>query len=284
MKINLKYAEFYVTNHCNIACNNCNRFNNHKITGSAKWHMYRNRYHEWSQIVDIERIALLGGEPLLHHQLDVMLNDVRLWWPNSDIEITTNGLLIDKLKPNIIKSIINNNITIYVSIHNKVWHDKIKQSIINLFGDLKFVSGKKLHPQGGHDKYIADSGNRVILEHTYFFRPAALKKSHNNLLELHNSDPEKAHAVCDMKMSHHFWKGNLYKCGVMITLPYMLTQHADKINISDDQRALLDSYRPLILGAAKHNPTLISELANSIPQCTFCPENYKNSEQKIFND
>lgn len=283
MKTNLKYAEFYVTNHCNIACNNCNRFNNYKITGSAKWNLYRNRYQQWSQLLDIERIAFLGGEPLLHHQLHTMLNDVRSWWPDSEIEITTNGLLIEKLKPNIIKSIIDNNITVYVSIHNEIWHDKIKLSIENLLGTLTFVKGKKIQPHGGHNEYISASGNRVILEYTYYFRPAALK-SCNGKLELHNSNPDKAHSVCDMKMSHHFWKGNLYKCGVMLTLPYMLEQHSNKINITKEQEKLLKSYRPLILGAAKENPNLVGELANVIPQCTFCPENYTNSERKIFDD
>ena len=284
MKANLKYAEFYVTNHCNISCNNCNRFNNHKLTGSAKWDMYRNRYKEWSQIVDINRIALLGGEPLLHHQLDSMLNDVRLWWPNSKIEITTNGLLINKLKPSVIKSIIDNNITVYVSIHNENWHDKIKKSIIDLLGQLTYVNGKRLHPKGGHDEYVAASGNRVILEYTYYFRSSALKQSNNKMLELHSSDPDKAHTVCDMKMSHHFWKGNLYKCGVMVALPYMLHQKSNMLNISEDQKKLLKSYRPLMLSAAKNNPSLVGDLANSIAQCTFCPESYNNTEQKIFND
>ena len=81
MKSQLNYAEFYITNHCNIACNGCNRFNNYKYSGSENWAAYRDVYKEWSTLVDINHIAVLGGEPLLHPKLIDIVNDVRSFWP-----------------------------------------------------------------------------------------------------------------------------------------------------------------------------------------------------------
>ena len=66
-KINLRYAEFYVTNVCNLACDNCNRFNNMDFKG--KYDFDVEQYREWAEKLDIHRIAILGGEPTYHPNL-----------------------------------------------------------------------------------------------------------------------------------------------------------------------------------------------------------------------
>ena len=280
---NLEYAEFYITNHCNLTCNNCNRFNNHKISGSADWEQYRDIYAKWSNLVAINRIAFLGGEPLLHPKLHLMLSDVRLWWPYSEIEITTNGLLIPNIKPDLHQSIIDNKVTMYISIHNENWVSQIKQSAINSFGELTLVDSFRINPSGGSDTYISSSGIKVILEYTYHFRPAALQTSTNRKYKLHKSNPDTAHNICDMKHSFHFWKGCLYKCGIMVTLPYVIEQK-NLVDIDADQLSLLNAYKPLTYNEAVNNPTKLNQLRNSIAQCEFCPNQYAGNHTKIFQN
>jgi organic radical activating enzyme len=277
--IKLNYAEFYLTNHCNIACDNCNRFNNHKISGSADWDLHKETYKEWSQILNVDRIALLGGEPLLHPDLPQIINDVCKWWPDTEVEITTNGLLIERLKSLTINTIIANNISLYVSIHKKEWADKIKDSVINKFGGLKLITSS-VFP--AIDVYQSELGIKVTLEYTYWFRRSALYKNKDKL-SLHNSDPEEAHSVCDMRHSFHFWKGFLYKCGVMVTLPYMIEQKSSMLDVSQEQLDLLAEYSPVSIDDARRDPMLVHNLHNSIKQCQFCPSNYNNHEQ-IFKD
>lgn len=282
----LYYVEFYITNHCNITCKNCNRFNNHKISGSANWEAYRDIYKEWSKLLDIKNIAILGGEPLLHPKLDNIVTDVRSWWPASNIEITTNGLLVKQLKPNVKQAIIDNNISIYVSIHKESWKESIKTSLINAFGNLKLIAmhrPDKPDAIGGSDTYISESRNKISLEYTYYFRNSALIKT-GKKLSLHNSNPEKAHNICDMKHSFHFWKGFLHKCGVMVTLPYMIEQKYNLLDITQEQQDLLKKYKPLSIEDVRNNPELIRQLHKHIDQCRFCPESYADFREKIFED
>lgn len=273
VKSTLHYAEFYLTNHCNITCNNCNRFNNHKITGSADWEQYKQTYLKWSKILDINRIALLGGEPLLYPKIATTVADVRSWWPTAELEITTNGLLIQRIKPDLCNAIIDNNVSLYVSIHKKDWVDDIKSAIANKFGKLTLIKSSDF-PH--YDICKTELGVNVTLEYTYWFRSAALQANQDNKLVLHNSNPDAAHDVCDMKHSFHFWKGCLYKCGVMVTLPYVVEQKSLDCDISTDQLQLIKNYTPLTLDNVIDNPNIIHTLYDSIEQCKLCPENYNN--------
>jgi len=246
--------------------------------------VYTDIYKQWSDFLDVDRIALLGGEPLLHPKLHEIILDVRSWWPNSEIEITSNGLLVDRIKPTLQQSIIDNSITLYISIHNESWVEKIKNSIVKKFGKLTLLESQRTQPSGGHDVFNSESGNKVVFEYTYYFRPSALQPNKDNKLELHNSDPQMAHEVCDMKMSFHFWKGCLYKCGVMVTLPYMIKQKSSLLHISDGQLNLLNQYQPVTLDEIKNTPRAVDKLFDYIPQCEFCPSNYDGKQRKIFTE
>lgn len=279
----ISYAEFYVTNHCNITCDNCNRFNNHKISGSADWETHKDTYRKWSHEVTIDRIALLGGEPLLHPNLHKIISNVAQWWYESEVEITTNGLLIEKIKPHLQQAIIDHSVTVYVSIHNKAWLEKIKASVVEKFGKLKLLESHSEEPYGGHDVFMSESGNKVILEYTYYFRTSALYyDSDQDKYKLHNSDPQQAHSVCDMKHSFHFWKGCLYKCGVMVTLPYMIEQKSNRLSITDQQKELLNQYQPITVEDVEKDCSVVDQLFDYIPQCEFCPSKYNRERKKIF--
>jgi organic radical activating enzyme len=58
--------EFYITNVCNLNCVNCNRFNNHDFSGYQKWSDYKEIYAQWSRHIRLQRVTILGGEPLLN--------------------------------------------------------------------------------------------------------------------------------------------------------------------------------------------------------------------------
>lgn len=64
--LKLDYAEFYITNVCNLTCNGCNRFNSFRIKGWQAWSQYKSIYEKWSQQLNIGIISIMGGEPLLN--------------------------------------------------------------------------------------------------------------------------------------------------------------------------------------------------------------------------
>jgi len=92
----LSYAEFYITNVCNLNCDNCNRYNNFAFGGHQSWAEYRDQYTKWAELIDIEMISILGGEPLLNPEFIDWVKGIADLWPNSFIRISTNGTQLDR--------------------------------------------------------------------------------------------------------------------------------------------------------------------------------------------
>lgn len=282
----LDYVEFYLTHHCNLNCINCNRFSNHNLSGSADWNQHRDTYKEWSRKLHLDKVAFLGGEPTVYPQLTEAITDVHTWWPDAKLEITTNGLLVERLRESVVEVLQKTKTKLYVSIHYEAWKERIKQAVESKFGELVLKYAHRDTRDGPilSERFVSASGNEVILEYTYYFRDSALIPGDSGKLELHRSDPESAHRACDMKHSHHFWEGKLYKCGVMVTLPYMIEQKADMVKIHPDQQQLLDSYKPITVEDFYADPDSVINLENTIDQCAFCPANYNNYTKIITED
>lgn len=89
--LKLSYAEFYITNVCNLNCTNCNRFNNFAFTGHQKWQDYKHVYSQWADVIEIDKIGIIGGEPLANPDIANWIDGVAELWPASQIVIITNG-------------------------------------------------------------------------------------------------------------------------------------------------------------------------------------------------
>lgn len=87
----IPYAEFYITNVCNLNCINCNRFNNFNFSGHSYWKDHAETYKKWSTILEIDEIGILGGEPLINPDFMSWLEGIANLWPKSKICIITNG-------------------------------------------------------------------------------------------------------------------------------------------------------------------------------------------------
>lgn len=87
----LDYSEFYITNVCNLNCSNCNHFNNFNFKGHERWSSYAAEYQQWAKIVNIKKIGILGGEPMLNPDFPEWVQGVADLWPNASISVITNG-------------------------------------------------------------------------------------------------------------------------------------------------------------------------------------------------
>jgi hypothetical protein len=128
----------------------------------------------------------------------------------------------------------------------------------------------------------------------YDFYDSAIQTRPSGRLTLHDSDPDKAHAVCGFAKhkNYHFIRGKLYKCGPVALFPEFDQQH--NLDISDADRQLLSSYQPLTVeGCAEHGPAYFDQLNLPLAQCKFCPESVqfkhrlfavtKNKARKLIN-
>jgi organic radical activating enzyme len=273
--------EFYITNVCNLTCENCNRFNNYHFTGWQRWSDYASTYQKWNELVDIPSIVILGGEPLLNPTIVDWVSGLNQTF-DCDVQILTNGTrlnhvdgLYDALLFRSKKNNAQNNIEI--SLHNMEDWDEIRNNINSFFKDTFKEYGTLVNQppivENGPIYTARDSrGVQISVHLDNYFIPSAVKKQDTNFT-LFDSNPEEAHRVCAFAQwkCYHMIKGKLYKCGPVALLPEFDEQF--NLQLSDTDRVLLNSYTPLsVENFADYNVDFFKTLDNPIPQCKFCPD------------
>ena len=155
----LEFIEFHLVDSCNLKCKGCTSFSN--ISKKANFidaRLLGIRLQKLTKTFTIEIIRLLGGEPLLHPDINNVLKTVRQCLGYSHIELFTNGILINKMPQDFFETCYKNNIKIVISqypiLKNK---DEIKQILssfkINyIFSPIIFSFSANLNPKGNSDK------------------------------------------------------------------------------------------------------------------------------------
>jgi len=290
-------VDFYITNVCNLTCEDCNRFNNHNFRGWQRWSKYESEYQKWGQLVNLKAATIMGGEPFLNPTLGDWIEGINTIF-GIEVQVLTNGTrfrhsgdLYQKFLYWSDKNQCQNHIG--VSLHNPDQFDRLHNDVVNfLQGPVKIFP--KGHPDNkwNSDWYFVDQNNVVVNVYVVDnFVDASLKqvyqttnlnlKSSDRLFKLHNSDPDQAHRNCSFAKfkSYHFIRGKFYKCAPVALWPEFDQQH--NIDLTDQDRQLLTSYRALDTeNFAEYYRQFFEELDNPIAQCKFCPE--QPTFKKIF--
>lgn len=97
-KPRMKQFDVNLVDHCNMKCKGCLRFSN--LVTEPKYADFTKMIQDWKRIKElfwgVERIKLMGGEPMLSPDLCKYVKAAREIFPDADIMITTNGLLINE--------------------------------------------------------------------------------------------------------------------------------------------------------------------------------------------
>ncbi|MCR5209276.1 MAG: hypothetical protein K6C99_03585 [Lachnospiraceae bacterium] len=115
----LSYLEYQVADNCNMNCSSCSHYSN-LIKGNvlSDLESTRNGFLSLKKYVDnICLIRVLGGEPLINPELDKYIAMNREIFPDSRIEIVTNGILVNKMPDALIRSIKENRIVMNISFY-----------------------------------------------------------------------------------------------------------------------------------------------------------------------
>jgi hypothetical protein len=274
-------VDFYITNVCNLTCERCNRFNNFDFKGFQRWSDYEETYTRWSQLVELRAITIMGGEPFLNPTLGSWIENLNRLF-GIEIQVLTNGSRFKYAKDLYSKFLYRSPRTqalnhIGVSLHNiNDW--PVMQEDIRNFLEAPIKEYKKGDPENiwNSDWYFIDrNGIMVNVYVSNNFGNAAIKVTEYNRFVLHNNDISLAHQNCAFVKwkSYHFIRGKLYKCGPVALMPEFDAQH--NFDISDEDRALLNSYRALDPdNFDEYNEQFFAELDNPIAQCKFCPTTY----------
>lgn len=155
----LNYIELHIADSCNLNCKSCTHFANiSKKNNFIDARILGNSLHRLNELFTLERIRLLGGEPLLHPDIINVLKATRQFLPCSSIELVTNGLLLNKMSKEFFETCNENGIKIIVSVYpvlkNKEEIEKILSSFkINYeFFPMVFTFTANLNPNGTSDK------------------------------------------------------------------------------------------------------------------------------------
>lgn len=117
----IEHIDYHVTDHCNLNCAGCDQFG----TLANPWFISLEKVREdWQVIADkqlkIGRIHVLGGEPLLHPELDKILILLREMFPTIEIVVYTNGILMPQLKEKLLPIFKKYNIILFLSEYQRL--------------------------------------------------------------------------------------------------------------------------------------------------------------------
>ena len=115
----LYHTDIHITDHCNIKCKGCAHFSS-LVEGEVSLSVgeFQKNLNRLKELIpNLCSIAILGGEPLLHPELNIILDIARTIYPYAYITVVTNGILLTKMNPELIESLKKNGVKLDISIY-----------------------------------------------------------------------------------------------------------------------------------------------------------------------
>jgi len=116
-KKEIPILHLHLADHCNLNCKGCDNFSPLSPEVFTDINVFEQDCARMSKISkgQVKEIQLLGGEPLLHPQINSFMRIVREHFPTNTINIISNGTLLKKKKEDFWESCRQYNINIVVT-------------------------------------------------------------------------------------------------------------------------------------------------------------------------
>ena len=171
----LGYMEYHVSWHCNLKCKGCSHYSNlydKPLFGDLE--KYRKNLLRLSELFDhILQIKLLGGEPFLNRQIGDFVQATREVFPDTDLRVTSNGLLIPTVDDTVLEILSRNHVTVEISNYPPTANvlDRIKQRLTN--AGIPFIVSPEKHEfgysfSGGRTDHTRQTFNHCPLKMCHF--------------------------------------------------------------------------------------------------------------------
>jgi len=238
--------EYHVTDRCNLKCKSCSHFSNLTSTNKEIPKNFAKIQDDFQKIWEItengspdciEKVTLLGGEPLLFKQLIPTIDYVKHLFPydydEGTLQIVTNGILLEKMKDDFWECLRRNNITVCLSIYptdftgKKLNHQKFMDIL------AKEVPGQWFWYSAGPER-TADSFDEAKIGQQF-----SSKWLHSH----YNEDHEKYSVDCHWrKTCTHLVDNKIYQCPLIAYWKYFDMQFEGQHNfvIQDEDAIHLD--------------------------------------------
>ena len=135
-RVIIPILEIHAAHNCNLKCQSCSHYSNNSSGKNLEPDALIRSLTEWRQKILPKTIKILGGEPFLNNNLEEILRVCRTNFPHSKIDLSSNGLILTKIKFNF-KCLIELNISLLISIHSEESEYRQQmQDTFNLLNEL----------------------------------------------------------------------------------------------------------------------------------------------------
>lgn len=214
-KPRIEIIEINVADACNFACVGCTNYSNYKVSGLADWEDVKVQLTALKERLDIGTVSFIGGEPLLHPNIREFITGARELFPNSLIQLTTNGYLLSKNIDilDVLDSI--NGALLKISIHrpHDQWFKDLKEEIENYF---------EWHLNPDHRGWWTNQNYLNLQYSMEMIFVKTFKDDFSNMMPYNNDADRAFNETCTQKLCPVLRDGKLYKCSTTSELRRVL--------------------------------------------------------------
>lgn len=246
-RVKIRKMEVYAANGCNLKCLFCSHFNPFR-KGIIPADELIASFETWSQKVSPQKLGILGGEPLLHPELERIITAARKCWPQTRIVLTTNGLMVPGKPASLWESLKQANVQVLISRH-----------IPGEEGERKFQEIVAILKNAGVWVTIIPSSSRW--KRYYHI-------DDNGQPQPFQSRPEKSWTMCGPNTCFNLTDNKLYRCSILANAAI-----AYKEGVLGENWAVTQTYQPLTADSTANE--IVEHLflmRGPLQACSICPE------------
>jgi organic radical activating enzyme len=136
--------EINIVNHCNLSCKSCDHLAPICDEGFYKIEELKGNFMNFSSNTDneeIKKVVLFGGEPLLHPELDKIIEMARSMLNICMFQLITNGILLDTISDDLLSVFSKNDLNLIISdyhlkdlspVYARLDKHNIKYNVLNI--------------------------------------------------------------------------------------------------------------------------------------------------------
>jgi organic radical activating enzyme len=231
--------DVHLVDHCNLNCKGCLHFSPLSAEKYLDIQTFEKDLKKLSDLTQgkVQDICLLGGEPLLHPDIELFLPIARRYFPEGRINILTNGLLLPKMTETFYETCKKYKIEISVSYYPvKIDIEKIKE-----------LTNQYSIPLEIRDEYRKGTS-------TWLRQPLDIDGQQNN---------EKSYTTCAMgNFCIQLIDGKIYQCETVAYIHYFNEYFDKNIIVQDNDYINIYSVADI--------KEIFNFLCKPMPFCRYC--------------
>ena len=238
-KPRLEYYEYHISYHCNLKCKGCGHYSNAAPEEYGDLEKYKKDVARLKELyAGVKRIRLMGGEPLLNPHLADFCNISRQAFPDANIRVVTNGLLIPSISIELLQVMKETCVGFDVTQYPPT--SRMKEKII-----LKCL-----------ENGIDCTKSEPVTQFFSITNPAG------------DSDPQKEFEMCVSRGCHFLENGRMSVCAVPILNKKYKTMIDERMKVCEED--IINIYEEDLDGFK-----LNQLLSQPVESCRFCDNTHK---------